>query len=220
MTDCGRPAGAQPARRSHAVQPRCLRSHSRPAATSPDNCWPPRVRSPVQMMISVHAGRSSLTAFNVAVTRLGLCPLFFAVPGADVPVGVGLEPLHDVALVGEAAAPLPARPGLSEARIAPVGDGSRDMLERQPRIEPGISSIGSAVTRGSGDWRCRAHAPSNGYGLRSRHHPGLRGRVTASRYISGSTPAMLVSTFRTREGGGIHVGLAIAWDLTLCSSVA
>lgn len=28
---------------------------------------------------------------------------------------------------------------------------------------------------------------------------------------------MLVPTFRTREGGRIHVGLAIAWDLTLCS---
>lgn len=45
-----------------------------------------------------------LTALSVAVMRLGLRPLFYAVPRADVATGVRLVSLHDVALVGEDAA--------------------------------------------------------------------------------------------------------------------
>ena len=82
----------------------CGRGTSR----SPQTCIPPRVRSPVQMMISVRAGRCSFTAFSVAVTRFGFRASLprrrrLSGPGADVAVGVRLEPLDDVAVVGEAA---------------------------------------------------------------------------------------------------------------------
>ena len=48
----------------------------RPIAMSPQTCIPPLVRKPVQMMISVRAGRSSLTTLSVAVTRFALRRFF------------------------------------------------------------------------------------------------------------------------------------------------
>ena len=42
----------------------------------PQSCMPATRAQPVQMMISVRAGRSSFTAFRVAVTRVALRPFF------------------------------------------------------------------------------------------------------------------------------------------------
>ena len=52
-----------------AGQPRWRRSAKMPVAAEPQYWTPPLDRSPVQMMISVRAGRISLTAFSVAVGK-------------------------------------------------------------------------------------------------------------------------------------------------------
>ena len=68
--------GRQDARESGAY-PFCLRSQNKPVEIEPQYWIPLRLRfSAVQMMISFGAGRSSLTAFSVAVTSLALRRLF------------------------------------------------------------------------------------------------------------------------------------------------
>ena len=62
-----RPAARRPDVREWRRQPFCLRSQSNPVETEPQYCTPPRVRSPVQTMISVRAGRIASTAFRGAV---------------------------------------------------------------------------------------------------------------------------------------------------------
>ena len=64
------PAGRPSCRR--AVQPRCLRSHRRPAATLPHACRPPRVLSPVQTMISVRSGRIASACLRETTTRFAV----------------------------------------------------------------------------------------------------------------------------------------------------
>ena len=92
----------------NAGQRFCLRSQKSPVAMSPQICTPPLMRRPVQTMISVRVGRSCRTAFRDAIVRFALRRPFagaaFAWRAADVAVGHGLEPLHDVTLVRQAAA--------------------------------------------------------------------------------------------------------------------
>ena len=55
-TRISRPASGRRDFPECAAQPRWWRLHRRPAANEPQNCLPPRVRRPVQMMISVRSG--------------------------------------------------------------------------------------------------------------------------------------------------------------------
>ena len=67
-----RPLQGPPDVQGERRYPRWRRSQNMPRAIDPQTCMPPRVLSPVQMMISVQAGRSSFTAFRLAVTRFAL----------------------------------------------------------------------------------------------------------------------------------------------------
>ena len=62
----------------HAAPRLCLRSTRKPVAMSPQIWMPPLMRRPVQMMISVRAGRICWTAFSVATVRFALRPFRFA----------------------------------------------------------------------------------------------------------------------------------------------
>ena len=56
----------------NASQRFCLRSTKRPVSMSPQICTPPLMRRPVQMMISVRAGRSLRTSSSDVIMRFGL----------------------------------------------------------------------------------------------------------------------------------------------------
>ena len=56
----------------NASQRFCLRSTKRPVAMSPQICTPPLMHEPVQMMISVRAGRSLRTSSSDVIMRFGL----------------------------------------------------------------------------------------------------------------------------------------------------
>ena len=89
-------------------QPFCLRSMPRPIASQPQICTPPRVLSPVQMMISVRPGRIASACLRETTVCFAL-PRPFALGasaggGNNVAVRAGPVPFDHVPVVGQAGA--------------------------------------------------------------------------------------------------------------------
>ena len=174
---------------------------------SPQIWTPPRVLSPVQTMISVRAGRSSFTAFRLAVARFAPRLLFFfagrrviAGPGANVAVGARLEPLDGIGVVHEAGAE-----EMGEERRGRVA-GNRDRCRHDAAsVVAMMESDGGAPSPGH-----PAAAPASGHTLalggeglgRSAIADGRRSMRTAGSAAALSNLAELTRT--TQEAGPIE----------------